>query len=119
MATWCLVPSPEGKVPLVEGVATVMAEGGDLAAIMHSDVYITGPALEAVRSAWEGPTGAYPESGYFIMPHWQFVDIIAPEDFAAAAMEWVSQGVELVGGCCGIGIEHIRALAKRLAHVTV
>lgn len=109
-----LAPTIREKIPLGAGVGAVMAEGGSLAAIMHSDVDITGEALSAVQTVWDGPTGAYPESGYFTMPHWQFVDIIEPEDFADRAMSWVGQGVQLVGGCCGISVAHIRALAGRL-----
>ena len=109
-----LAPTIGEEVPLAEGVAAVMAEGGALAAIMHSDVEITGEAVCAVQAVWDGPTGAYPESGYFEMPHWQFVDIIEPEVFAERAMSWVGQGVRLVGGCCGTGLPHIEALAKQL-----
>ena len=109
-----LAPTIREEVPLAAGVAAVMAEGGSLAAIMHSDVDITGEALGVIRAVWDGPTGAYPESGYFEMPHWQFVDIIDPEVFADRAMSWVGQGARMVGGCCGTGLPHIKALAKRL-----
>jgi len=70
--------------------------------------------LDEIRTVWDGPTGAYPESGYFIKPNWQFVDIIPPEDFADQALAWIGNGADLVGGCCGIGPAHIRALAARL-----
>ena len=109
-----LAPTIAEEVALEEGVAAVMAEGGELVAVMHSDVNVTGAALTAIRAVWDGPTGAYPESGYFIMPNWQFVDIIPPDAFAEQAIGWVAQGAQLVGGCCGIGPPHIRALAERL-----
>lgn len=109
-----LSPTIEQEIPLSAGVAAVMAVGGSLAAVMHSDINITGPALAEVQAVWSGPTGAYPESGYFIMPNWQFVDIISPQAFVGKAMEWVAQGAKLVGGCCGIGLPHIRALSARL-----
>ena len=109
-----LAPTIQEEIPLAAGVAAVMAEGGSLAAIMHSNVDVTGAALSAIQAVWDGPTGAYPESGYFTMPHWQFVDIIEPQVFADRAMSWIGQGVQLVGGCCGIGTPHIRALAERM-----
>lgn len=109
-----LSPTIEQEIPLSAGVAAVMAVGGSLAAVMHSDINITSPALAEVQAVWSGPTGAYPESGYFIMPNWQFVDIISPQAFVGKAMEWVAQGAKLVGGCCGIGLPHIRALSARL-----
>ena len=109
-----LAPTIAEEIALDAGVAAVMAEGGELAAVMHSDVDVTGEALAAIQAVWDGPTGAYPESGYFTMPNWQFVDIISPDEFAYEAMGWVGQGAQLVGGCCGIGPAHIQALAKRL-----
>ena len=27
---------------------------------------------------------------------------------------WVARGAQIVGGCCGIGPEHIRPLAERM-----
>ena len=107
-------PAIAGELDFKECVAAVMAEGGSLAAVMHSDVNVIGDALAAVQAVWDGPTGAYPESGFFTMPNWQFVDIIPPEAFAGEAMNWVGQGADLVGGCCGIGPDHIRALTQRL-----
>ena len=109
-----LAPSIREKIPFAEGVAAVMSAGGSLAAVMHSDVDVTDAALDEVKSIWKGPTGAYPESGFFKKPHWQFVDIISEDDFAGRAMSWIDQGIQLVGGCCGIGPAHIRKLAERL-----
>ena len=48
------------------------------------------------------------------MPDWRFVDIVAPEAFAEQTSRWVESGVQIVGGCCGIGPEHIEAMAARL-----
>jgi methionine synthase I (cobalamin-dependent) len=97
-----------------EIIAPVMAHGGSLLAVMHSEVRDTGPALEVAKRCWRGPLAAYPESGYFTMPNWQFVDVIAPDDFVAHALDWLRQGVQVLGGCCGIGPEHIRRLRERL-----
>ena len=90
------------------------ALGGGLYTVMHSEVNDTGPGLEALRRHWAGPTGAYPNSGYFRMPHWQFVDIIAPDDLAAEAKSWIDQGAQVIGGCCGLGVEHIQRLREFL-----
>jgi methionine synthase I (cobalamin-dependent) len=95
-------------------IAPVMARGGSLLAVMHSEVPDTGPALEVAKRHWKGPLAAYPESDYFTMPNWQFVDVITPGDFVAHAMGWLRQGVQVLGGCCGIGPEHIRLLRDRL-----
>ena len=88
--------------------------GGGLFTIMHSEVDDTGFALEQLGRHWSGPRGAYPNSGYFEMPNWQFVDLISPEAFAANARGWVAAGTQVIGGCCGIGPEHIRRLKDAL-----
>jgi S-methylmethionine-dependent homocysteine/selenocysteine methylase len=48
------------------------------------------------------------------MPNWQFNDVISPEDFVAEARRWRELGATAVGGCCGIGPEHIRLLTREL-----
>jgi len=39
---------------------------------------------------------------------------VSPEDFASAAEKIYSLGVNIIGGCCGTGPEHIEALAKKM-----
>ncbi len=107
-------PALADEIDFAACVTAVMAEGGSLAAVMHSDVNVIGDALSVIQSVWDGPAGAYPESGYFEMPNWQFVDIIQPGAFAQEALKWVDQGAKLIGGCCGVGLAHIQALSDRL-----
>jgi len=97
-----------------EAAAEILAQGGSVAGIMHSEIGDTGAGLAALREVWSGPLMAYPESGYFKMPNWQFVDVIAPAEFARVAGGWVAGGVQVVGGCCGLGVDHIAALAGTL-----
>lgn len=103
-----------GRLGLADAFQPVMAEGGSLVAVMHSDLDVTEPALGVVFERWKGPVAAYPHSGGWEPPNWQFVDILAPEAFAKAAQGWVAKGVQVVGGCCGIGPDHIRLLKERL-----
>jgi len=91
-----------------------MAAGGVVAGVMHSEVETMIPALSIVLSRWPGPVMAYAHSGHFVMPDWQFADVISPEGYLAAAEQWVAMGAQVIGGCCGIGPEHIRLLKKRL-----
>ena len=88
--------------------------GGSGVSIMHTLTEDIIPALRVVRAHWSGPVGVYAHSGEFIMPNWQFVDIISPEDYAAEAQKWVEMGAQIIGGCCGIGPNHIRLLKERL-----
>jgi S-methylmethionine-dependent homocysteine/selenocysteine methylase len=109
-----LAPRIAETVELGDGIARSMARGGDVVAVMHSDVEVTDPALDAARARWSGPLAAYPHSGHFIMPHWQFDQVIGPEAYLEAARGWVAKGARIIGGCCGIGPEHIRLLAEGL-----
>lgn len=89
--------------------------GGVAAAgVMHSKAHTVAPAIERIKAHWSGPLMAYPDSGYFTMPHWNFVDIIPVQDFVAHSRDWAAHGVQLIGGCCGLGVEHIRGLADSL-----
>ena len=80
--------------------------------IMHTSSNDTDEALEILRKYWKGPTGVYPECGYFKSPDWQFVDVITPADLVTKSHDWQGQGATIFGGCCGIGPDHIAALAK-------
>lgn len=92
--------------------ATLAALNPQAICIMHTSVNDIAAALPLLKAAWQGPIGIYPESGYFKMPSWQFENVIAPEDLAREAKGWVSTGVSILGGCCGLGPEHVSALAR-------
>jgi homocysteine S-methyltransferase len=80
--------------------------------IMHTVPPDVDKAIEIVRRHWSGAIGVYPESGYFTMPNWQFVDVIKPEELAKSALAWIDDGIRMVGGCCGLGPAHIAALRQ-------
>ena len=82
--------------------------------VMHTSPNDTDEALAIVRRHWTGPLGTYPESGYFKMPDWQFVDIIPPVELVAKSKAWHAKGVSIFGGCCGIGPDHIEVLSKEM-----
>jgi methionine synthase I (cobalamin-dependent) len=101
------------QYPFEQLIEPVLAAGGEVAGVMHSDVDITGRALEVVFAHWKGPVSAYPNSGDWTPPNWGFDSVISPSDFVTAAESWVARGVQIVGGCCGIGPDHIRLLSER------
>ena len=93
----------------------LLADGAAVAGIMHSDVEDTVPGLETLKTVWSGPLLAYAHSGHFAPPDWRFVDVIAAEAYAETAASWVADHeVQIVGGCCGLGPDHIRAIKERL-----
>ncbi len=89
---------------------TLVPLGPSIVHVMHSEIAAVPEAVAMVQDRWDGPVGVYPESGYFTMPNWNFVDVIDPADLLEEARGWVAAGVQIVGGCCGLGPEHIRAL---------
>ncbi len=103
---------------LAETAGDVMALGARGLAIFHTFMSTTEAALPIVREIWDGPLGVYPEA-----EREDYVDTyrdtaeaqhVSPEDFVAFAQRAVAQGVQLVGGCCGIELEHIRPLRDAL-----
>ncbi len=100
--------------PFEDVVRMAAAKPVSVLNVMHSEVPDTGPGLDLVRQHWAGVRGAYPNSGYFTRPNWQFVDVITPPELVRAAAGWIAQGAQVIGGCCGIGPAHIRSLTRDL-----
>jgi methionine synthase I (cobalamin-dependent) len=97
----------------LDSVAELIPETGiDAAGIMHTGAEIVADALELIRRHFAGPLMAYPDSGYFEMPDWRFVDVITPERFEAFCRDWVASGVQIIGGCCGLTPDHIGAAVR-------
>jgi len=98
-----------------EMVETLKPLGGLAAGIMHTRVEDIGPALEVLKQHWSGPLLAYAETGKLILPDWRYEQVSSPEDYAAEIEGWIQNyGVQIVGGCCGTGPEHIRVLRQLL-----
>ena len=100
--------------PLGDAVGDIMSVGGSAVLMMHSVRDVTEDAVKVLRAAYSGPVGAYPNAGYWARPNWTFVDQVTPEAYLADARRWIDAGAAIVGGCCGVGVEHIRALAEGL-----
>ena len=95
---------------LLDGVNAIQDKEVPVVSIMHTEVEYVEACLDVLKANWSGPIGVYAHSGKFVKPNWIFNDVISPEDYASAANSWLQQGVQIVGGCCGIGLEHILVL---------
>ena len=92
-------------------VETLKPLGGQVAGIMHTRIEDTAPALGVLREHWSGPTMAYAETGHWHPGARRFDEACPPADYAREVESWIrDHGVQIVGGCCGTGPEHIRAL---------
>lgn len=107
-----LQPQPLAEV--LSGVIAASDPRNLILSIMHSDADVTDAALQILRRYWEGPVAIYPNSGHFVDLHLQFDSVCSEDDFARAAEGWLRAGVQIVGGCCGIGPSHIRRLSGQL-----
>ena len=101
--------------PFGPAMAAVTTRGASAALMMHSDLNVTRAALESIAAHYDGPRGAYPNAGHWLRPQWAFVDQVSPEAYAEEASAWVASGARIVGGCCGIGPVHIKAVRERVA----
>ena len=80
--------------------------------IMHTESGVTDAALDVLKQYWDGPIAIYPNSGQFIDLRMQFDSVCGVEEFQLAADRWIEAGVQIVGGCCGIGPAHIEQLSR-------
>jgi S-methylmethionine-dependent homocysteine/selenocysteine methylase len=82
--------------------------------VMHAKPEVTLDSIEIIRRHFAGPIGVYAETGDWQPPNWVF-DGLAPAGYLQQAITWADHGAQLIGGCCGVGPDHIRALADGLA----
>ena len=104
--------------PLMEQLEDIAALGGSVLSVFHSSVDATNAALALVKDKWSGPISLYPEAerhDYVATYRDDKVSTkLTPDDFVAQAKQWVGEGVQIVGGCCGIELEYIEPLRDAL-----
>jgi S-methylmethionine-dependent homocysteine/selenocysteine methylase len=82
--------------------------------VMHAKPDVVLEAIDAIRTHFAGPIGVYAESGDWAAPNWVF-NGLSPDEYLLQAAGWVQRGAQIIGGCCGVGPDHIAVLAGRLA----
>ena len=83
--------------------------------VMHSTIETTNAGLQTLFEHWQGPVMAYPETSSEVRKG--ISDKVEPAIFAAHCHDWVESGVQIIGGCCGTTIEHIRSMVNELPDV--
>ena len=81
--------------------------------VMHASPELTLDAITIIRRHYAGPIGVYAETGEWTPPNWVFTGL-TPQEYLAEAVTWADHGAQLIGGCCGVGPEHIALLTARL-----
>lgn len=84
----------------------------DALCIMHTDVRLVSDCLRSVREHWQGPLGAYAHAGAIIDGEFTHDGVITPEEYAAYLPAWSAAGATMLGGCCGIGPDHLAEVAR-------
>ncbi len=94
-------------------LAALVDPGLAAVTVMHAKPELSLEAIEIIRRHYAGPIGVYAETGDWTQPNWVF-DGLTPAEYLQQAITWADHGAQLIGGCCGVGPEHIRALADGL-----
>ena len=77
---------------------------------MHCDLDVIEDCIKELRHAFDGPIMVYPEVAVFKFPHYDLSKVISPSDFLEEAKKWKNLGAQIIGGCCGTSVEHIKVL---------
>ena len=87
----------------------------DALGVVHTDVGLMPEALAQVKDKWPGKLLAYAKTGVATEPDWSFDDVLPAGEYAGLVADWSQRfDLDIVGGCCGFGPAHIRALAANL-----
>ena len=105
----------DGNRSYVSLIEAMMSFNPQVMGVMHSTVDTTNPGITALFEHWQGPVMAYPETSSEVKKG--IIDQVEPAIFAEHCRDWVESGVQIIGGCCGTTIEHIRSMVNELPDV--
>ena len=84
----------------------------DAVGIMHCDTSVIEESIKELKEIYDLPIMAYPEVAVFNFPHYDMSNVIQPNDYLVEAKKWKDAGAQIIGGCCGTTVEHIKLLNK-------
>ena len=67
-----------------------------------------------LRDFTDLPLGVYPNLGYLSAGGWRGETAIGGAEYAELALAWREEGAQIVGGCCGVGPDHMAAAGAAL-----
>lgn len=114
-----VAPTDEHILSVADAISTIFEicppAKDTIVTAMHSELADTGPALAAIASVWDGAKAVYPNTGQYKQPGgWDFDACCSPDVFRLACDDWLATGVDMIGGCCGVGPAHIQALCQKM-----
>jgi S-methylmethionine-dependent homocysteine/selenocysteine methylase/SAM-dependent methyltransferase len=75
--------------------------------------HVTG-MVSWLRDFTDLPLGVYPNLGYLSSAGWRYETSMRSENYAQLALSWREEGAQIIGGCCGVGPEHLAAAREAL-----
>lgn len=97
----------DSDIPLKEFIEIINDYDVDAVGIMHTSVDIISESVQIIKEVYGGPIMVYPDSGGWVSPNWDFDKVIKPNELLISAQQWINEGVNIIGGCCGLSPEHI------------
>ena len=82
----------------------------DAVGIMHCDIGVIEESIKELKEIYDLPIMAYPEVAVFNFPRYDMSNVIQPNDYLVEAKKWKNAGAQIIGGCCGTTVEHIKLL---------
>ena len=82
----------------------------DAVGIMHCDIGVIEESIKELKEIYDLPIMAYPEVAVFNFPRYDMRNVIQPNDYLVEAKKWKDAGAQIIGGCCGTTVEHIKLL---------
>ena len=82
----------------------------DAVGIMHCDIEVIENSISELKEVYDLPIMAYPEVAVFNFPNYDMSNVISPDDYLKEARKWRDAGAQIIGGCCGTTVEHIKIL---------
>ena len=82
----------------------------DAVGIMHCDIGVIEESIKELKEIYDLPIMAYPEVAVFNFPRYDMSNVIQPNDYLVEAKKWKEAGAQIIGGCCGTTVEHIKLL---------
>jgi S-methylmethionine-dependent homocysteine/selenocysteine methylase/SAM-dependent methyltransferase len=70
--------------------------------------HVTG-MVSWLRDFTDLPLGVYPNLGYLSSAGWRYESSLRGAEYAELALAWREEGAQIIGGCCGVGPEHLGA----------
>jgi homocysteine S-methyltransferase len=106
------------KTPLGVGASQALAAlekaGADVIGANCTVPHWTFKVIERMGQQTKAKLSAFPNAGLPEYVDGRYMYLTTPEYFGAQARKMVQAGANLVGGCCGTGPEHVKAIAEKI-----